>query len=122
MLPAVSGIMWRVAQSRSGLKPSFHRRPTRKAVLLGAQSLHELLEPPAEAAAGGMHVVALGNHPQTVVPGKSLATQHPLKGRPVRAVSYQQLMLVELDLEGSLRMQHGDAGAAVVEEQVFEVS
>ena len=40
----------------------------------------------------------------------------------VLAVDDQQLVLVELHFQGNARVQHGDARAAVIQQQVFEVA
>ena len=42
-------------------------------------------------------------------------------GREVFAVDDEQLVLVELHFLRQVRVEHGDAGAAVVDQQVFEV-
>ena len=47
--------------------------------------------------------------------------QDALVGREIVAVDDQQLVLVELHFLRHVRVEHGDAGAAVVDQQVLEV-
>jgi hypothetical protein len=87
-IPISIGTLRRVAQTLPDLKPSFRRLPG-QTPLFGVESLHQLLETAAKTAAGGVHVVTLGDHLHSVISIEPLAAEHPFKGRSVRAVGNQ---------------------------------
>ena len=69
----------------------------------------------------GVDVLGFGDEPH-VVAARDAAIVEDLFVRPqVLAVDDEQLVLIELDLLRKAGIEHRDAGAAVVHEQIFEI-
>src|SRR5712691_2360230 len=85
-----------------------------------AEAVAKLFELLVEAWVAAVHVLALGDELEPVVAVDAQLLQEDLEGTDVGGVDDQELVLIELDLHGALVRQDGDAGAAVVGQQIFE--
>ena len=84
-----------------------------------AEPGHQFLKFMSVAGVGDVHVLPLGNQPEPVVAVEALATEDPLEGLPGLGVDDQLFVLVELHLERPLGVQHGNAGTAVIDQEIF---
>jgi hypothetical protein len=87
-----------------------------------AQAVAELLEDRLEARISAVEVFAFRDEPEVVIAADALAAEELLKGFQVARVDDQEFVLVELDFHRLLGTQHGDSGAAIIEEQILEVA
>src|SRR5258708_4494104 len=87
-----------------------------------AQAIAELIKDRAEGGVGAVQVFAFGNDLQVVVAADAVAFENVCEGLEIGGVGYQQLVLVELNFHGPARAQGSQAGAAIVQQQFFEVA
>src|SRR3990172_3189758 len=90
-----------------------------KETTVHAEAGFQLLELSGEAIAGGMDVLGLGDELHFIVAADTPLGKGLLELIQPGAVDDQQLVLVELNFLRDARVEHGHAGAAVVQQQVL---
>ena len=89
--------------------------------LADAQAVTELLEGHGVAHVGGVQVLRLSDEPEAVVASHAGLPKDAFEWLGIAGVDDEHLVLVELELDRFFGGHHGDAGAAVIEQQVVEV-
>src|SRR5262245_9640450 len=97
------------------------RFAARLAVLVHAEAELEFFELLGIALGGRVDVLGLGDELHVLATVEMAVDEDAFVRRELRAVDDQELVLVELHFLWDPRVEDRDAGAAVVDEQVFEI-
>lgn len=87
-----------------------------------AEAIAKLLELTAMARICAVEVFAFGDKPKFVVADDAVIAENLGEGADIGGVNDEELVLVELDFHRTVRGHDGEAGATVIQDEVFEVA